>query len=245
MTCGTSDHMPDCLCDVVIPYPTGWVDDAVQDMWMGQEITRLMHYAPAESWDDKTILDYLCDLTYAKDRWREPDALPPKRRLVITRKLEKKKYVPGAWTSDMREELKEYMSCMPRPSIVDATRQLGMSHSDLMNVLFQSKRDIPMETLVQFEEDILSGNFPTPYGLGKKYGIPYQAVQKLARYWGVTFLGPQDKRAPHMVVMDELLTTSPHLSNKQIADIVNEQCQVNPPIALHRVGHRRHALKNK
>jgi hypothetical protein len=243
--CGTSDHNDECLCDVVITHPSGWVNDAVQDMWMGQEITRLMDYAPANQWDDKSILDYLCDLVHAKDNWRKPVDLPPKRRLVITRKLGGHKYVPGAWTADRRESLMEFMLNMETPSIVDAIQQLGMSHSDLMNVMFQSKRNIPMDIVVSFEKDILSKEYPTPYALGKKYGLPFQSVKKLAKYWGVKFDKYEDKRAPHMVIMDELIKTRPDLDNKQIASIINEQFNLDPPLKSTKVSHRRHVLKSK
>lgn len=224
--CGVAEHDDDCLCDVVIPHPTGWVGDAVQDMWLGQEIVDMMGYQ--QEWDNHAIVSYLEDLVYAKDNWARGMFLLNSSKGQIDH-------------NDMRKEIARRLQSSESKSIVTVCDELGLSHGDLIKILFMNRRNIPLETILEFERDVRNRTFPSAYGFGIKYGMPYKSAHKLHSYWGVPYSDSQDRRNPETVLMDELLAVKPPLSNREISDIIYEKLGVR--VRYDRIRERKYILK--
>lgn len=172
MNCGVTSHDDECLCDVVIPHPTGWVDCAVQDMWMGQEIVTLMGYTV--EWEPVDIVAYLRALTYAKDNWARAE-------------YENTVRVGTTAPAILRDKIRGRLQSMDNPSIFQVADELGLDHDSLMFVLFTNRRHMSREELEGFERDVLERKFTSPHGLGVAYNMPYKSASKLHSYWGTPF----------------------------------------------------------
>lgn len=234
MNCGNSTHDNECLCDVVVPTPTGWINDAVQDMWLGDEIVAFKGYMQdgyTGEWNDEDILNYLQDLVYAKDNWERYKDTP--------RGIKENRTATTVQTR-VREKLAE----MNPPSIIKAIEDLGISYKTLMNALFQGKRDMPQETLEEFERDVLERNFSSPTIMGQKYGMEERSARKLHSYWNVPW-GDQPTRVPaSRKLMDKLLVEQPELTDMQISKIIKQQCGKYVSITRYVIRDRRLELQN-
>lgn len=223
--CGVVEHDDDCLCDVVIPHPTGWVSDAVQNMWMGEEIVALMGYTI--EWTPSSIVKYLGDLTYAKDNWDKFN-------------LEQPVFRGTGKTTAIRRELRKRLHSGQR--ILDAAREMNLSHHELMTTLFTNRREMDYETLAQFEEDVIQRKFTNAGTLGRKYGLRHRSSTKLHEYWGVPFGVKVEPQDPVSVMIDELLMTQPELKNKKISQMVAEHFGLEERPSSDKIRMRRHYL---
>lgn len=223
--CGIPEHDDDCLCDVVIPHPTGWVTDAVKDMWLGYEIVDMMGYR--DEWDDDDILRYLQDLTYAKDHWAGA---------LFEEQPKHGKTAPAL----LRQEIARRLQSSETKSIADVCEELGLSHKSLMYVLFTGRRMMPMQELLEFESDVRNRVFPSAYGLGIKYGMPYKSAHKLHSYWGVPY-GVGERRPPETVVMDEILLSTPDIKYSEVAEQVYKRTGI--VVQIDRVRTRKYLLR--
>lgn len=230
--CGVIDHDNLCLCDVVIPHPTGWVDDAIQDMWMGQEIVNLRGYVTL--WESDDIINYLDDLVYTKDNWAK-----------FSRKKEANAD-PETWAGQMRHHIKRLMAD-GTSSITSVMDELGLDMDDMNHILFTDRRTWTLETLVQFERTVLAGEHLTLNKLGEQFGMSYSSAERLASYWSVTFR----KRRPELAdvqVIDTLIADYPGLSNRELADMANarlSQGGLNVSVNGDRIRTRRYYLVNR
>jgi hypothetical protein len=171
--CGTTSHDQHCLCDVVITHPTGWVDDAIQDMWMGQEIAKLRGYTMP--WDDEDIVAYLTDLTYAKDNWARVSAT-----------FEKSASDNMTWAGEIRLKIRQKLAD-GNSSITLVMDELALDMDDMNYLLFTNRRFWTLEKLVEFERSVLSSKHSSPHGLGVEFDMPYKSASKLASYWPASF----------------------------------------------------------
>lgn len=171
--CGIKVHNKMCLCDVIIPHPTGWVGDAMLDMWMGEEIVKMRGYTMP--WDDDDIIGYLTDLTYAKDNWARVSAtfeMPASDRMT--------------WAGQTRQTIKQKLSD-GNSSITSVMDELGLDMDDMNYVLFTNRRDWTLEKLVAFERAVVTSKHSSPHGLGVEFDMPYKSASKLASYWPASF----------------------------------------------------------
>lgn len=235
MNCGIIQHDNECLCDIVVSTPTGWISDAVQDMWLGQEIVNLKGYTQdvyTNEWTDVDILNYLQDLVYVKDNWDHYKDTPRGIREDRT---------PRAIQLRVREQL----ASMNPPSIMKAMENLGITYETLRNSLFLGKGEMTPERLQEFEQDVLNRNFPTAFTMGEKYNMDARSVRRLHSYWGVPW-GDQPTRVPaSRKLMDKLITEQPDLTDKQITKMVKEQCGQYVGISRYIVKARRQELQNQ
>lgn len=229
--CGIIDHDTDCLCDVVIPHPTGWVDDAVSGMWMGHSITMLREYH--EPWEPSTILDYLQDLVFAKDHWEE--AIRSASGVAVFNPTDK-------WEANAREHIRIRLREMERPSIIQVRDEIGYDQDKLCHVLFQSRRYMDEEELQAFERSVLASKHTSPDGLANEFGMDYKAASRLHSYWGTPFR--VRARNPVLDYMDELIEAMPDARPREIADKINERFGQGT-IESKKVSHRKHTLSNK
>lgn len=219
--CGIQGHDDTCLCDVVIPHPTGWVTDAVAHMWMGEELVALRGHAPGNIWEDSTILDYLVDLAFLKDNWSE------ERLAVYSSQFASMEITEDMpWAARMRRIIKQATLQDKHRSIVDILDELGLDDTETSHVLFQSKRVMTRQELAEFQQDVVGQKYRNPHALGRKWGMAYHSAEGLASYWDVPFTGTKDRRDEQQKFMDELLLSSPNLSNEDIADMVNSKFQL-------------------
>lgn len=170
--CGVAEHHADCLCDVVIPYATGWIPDAVNDMWMGSDIIKAMSYP--QDMTDENILDYLSDLVYAKDNWN----------------LYNNEYIPSnkpnagnSFPVIMRKEIRRRLQETKEPSIVKVAQELELDLDTLNHVLFQSRKYMTWEQFQKFEHDVMHGDYPNVTTLAKRHGMSFRSAMRLYAYW--------------------------------------------------------------
>jgi hypothetical protein len=227
MNCGNASHSPECLCDVVIPHPTGWVDDAIQDMWMGQEIVNLRGYE--SEWDDESILGYLEDLVYAKDRWSSVEIVPDD--------------IGDDEDSLIRSTIRRRLHDPDRPRIVDVQGELGLTDRRLISVMFSNRSSMTVERLNEFEDDIVNRRFTNYQSIQKKYGLNFRAVQRLHSYWDIPLA--EKERSEHWKLVDELLKSQTHLTNVQILRIVTDKLGPSDDINCRKICSRRGYLVQK
>jgi hypothetical protein len=170
--CGIVEHSDECLCDVVIPHPTGWVDDAIQDMWMGPDIIRMLSYP--NDMTDENILSYLENLVYAKDNWN----------------LYNNEYIPSnnthamnSYPVIMRKEIRERLQKMSSPSIKIVAAELELDLDTLNHILFQSRKYMTWEQFEMFEKDVMFGDYPNVTTLAKRHGMSFRSAMRLYAYW--------------------------------------------------------------
>lgn len=225
--CGISVHRNDCLCDVVIPRTTGWVNDAVQDMWMGLEIVEMREYG--RPWTDGEIVAYLKDLVYAKDNWAKHKRIESRRTVGTLAYIR----------DEVRKRLHE-SEC----SVFDVMNDLGITYEKLISALFTSRRYMTPEQLKMFEDDVRSGTFSSPSTLGSKYGMPYKSARSLWSYWGTPFRGKDDNIPLIREFRDSLILDVAQLSNTEIADRIEERFGPTYRPSLQSISQRRKRLKN-
>ncbi len=223
--CGVVDHDTSCLCDVVIPHSTGWIDCAIQDMWMGQEIVNLRGYMA--DWDDEIIIKYLDDLTFAKDNWDSTVGLTK----------------VGTMSGILRDRIRTRLQSPDAPSILDVAKELGLGWNELMNTLFTGRRYMSKEELAEFEQDVRGQKFSSAYGLGKKYGMGFRSAESLHEYWGVPWADAEDTQKPERKLMDTLIETHPNLSNKEIRKIIELRFGPDTDITTDKIRYRRDYIK--
>lgn len=229
--CGVAWHDDECLCDVVIPHPTGWVGDAVADMWMGHSITMLCEYT--QPWDDNSILEYLSDLVYAKDNWA---------RAVAEMEASYEAEPCARWEAQARQYIHDRLHEMENPSIIAVRDEMGYDQEKLCHVLFQSRRYMTEEELEAFEQAVLTSKHSSPDGLATEFNMIYQSAKRLHGYWGTPFY--ERKRDPALEYMDELIVSMPDARPKEIADLVNARFGEGR-MRSNKVSHRRHVLHKK
>lgn len=229
--CGIVDHDIDCLCDVVIPHPTGWVEDAVSGMWMGHSITMLREYH--EPWEPSTILEYLQDLVFAKDHWEEASRSANMFTPVVT---------GDSWEAQAREHVRTRLHEMEHPSIIQVRDEMGYDQDKLCHVLFQSRRYMTEEQLMAFEQSVLQSKHTSPDGLANEFSMDYKGADRLHSYWGTPFR--ERVRNPVLVYMDELIEAMPDAKPVDIANLVNERFGEGT-IRSNKVSHRKHVLSKK
>lgn len=171
--CGIIEHDAMCLCDVIIPHPTGWVDDAMLDMWMGEEIVAMRGYTTP--WEPEDILKYLNDLVYAKDNWER-----------MSQRFEVPADEKFTWAGKMRQEIKQKLSD-GTSSITGVMEELGLDMDDMNYLLFTNRRFWTVEKLVEFEQSVVTSKHSSPHGLGVEFDMPYKSASKLASYWPASF----------------------------------------------------------
>ena len=171
--CGIIDHDATCLCDVIIPHPTGWVDDAVQDMWMGEELVRMRGWTTP--WETDDILGYLADLVYAKDNWAR-----------VSQTFEVPADEKATWSAQVRQTLRDKLRD-GTSSITEVMDELRLDMDDMNYLLFTNRRFWTLEKLVQFEQSVLAGKHSSPHGLGIEFDMPFKSASKLASYWPDNF----------------------------------------------------------
>lgn len=206
--CGVASHSDSCLCDVIIPHPTGWVDDAVQGMWMGPEIAELFGYTLP--WEEEDIVAYLENVLYAHDHWNDDRT-----------ELDKQVRFP-TWASTQRLNIRRMLRSMDCPSIIQVRDELELEHDTLCHVLFTSRRYMTEDELVRFEQAVLGRKHSSPHGLGKEFGMTYNSAKKLHDYWGTPFAVVDDKRPLEVQVLDKVLTENWEEKPRNIATKVNE-----------------------
>lgn len=227
--CGVIEHDIECLCDVVIPHPTGWVGDAIQDMWMGQEIARLKDYRMP--WEDATIIDYLESLAFAKDRWPQTNGMNA---------LE-----TAQWVEQIKVAIRQKLAASSA-SITVVMDALELSMADMNLVLFNCRRDWTLEKLVAFEEAALSGRYSNPGALGKPFGLPHKSAKKLASYWNIEW--PENPNTTINSVIDRVIAENPDITSAGMANIAMEQLAgigVIVSIKADRIASRRFYLNNR
>lgn len=231
--CGIRVHDNGCLCDVVIPHPTGWVGDAVQDMWMGEEVVRMRGLT--YPWTEEDILGYLGDLVYAKDNWDK-----------ASRTFELPASDRATWAGRMRQTLRDKLKD-GTSSITVVMDELGLDMDDMNHLLFTDRRTWTLEKLVMFERSIMSGKHSTPHGLGLEFGMSYKSADKIASYWPKKF-DKREKILPDVEVIDTLIADHPDMTNRQLADMAMarlSQGGINISVTGDRIRTRKHYLKNR
>lgn len=230
--CGTTGHDELCLCDVVIPHPTGWVDDAIQDMWMGQELVNMRGWTTP--WESDDIITYLGDLVYAKDNWAR-----------VSRTFEMPASERATWGAQMRQTLKDKLRA-GTSSITTVMDELGLDMDDMNHILFTDRRTWTLETLVKFEQSVLSGEHSSPHGLGVQFDMPYKSASRLASYWPASFC--ERAVSPEAQVIDTLIAEHPDMTNRQLADMAMarlSQGGINISVTGDRIRTRKHYLTNR
>lgn len=226
--CGVLDHPLECLCDVVIPHPTGWVDDAIQDMWMGQELAKLMDYRMP--WEDATIFHYLESLVYAKDNWPKTFGMSGDEMFQ--------------WAGDMRAAIRQRLDA-GAPSITNVMDELGLDMDRMNAVLFAGRRDWTLDKLVAFEDAVRTRKYSNASALGKAFGLPHKSADKLASYWHPVFVNHNPLITK---VIDEIIDENPEMDNKTVASVATERLEgmgVIVSVSLNRISGRRFFLKNR
>jgi len=209
--CGTKGHGVSCLCDVVIPHPTGWVDDAVQNMWMGPEVAELFGYTLP--WEEVDILAYLENVVYAHDHWHDERTLLDER------------FKFTSWASTERSNIRRLLRSMDTPSIIQVRDMLELDHDTLCHVLFTSRRYMTEEELVQFEQAVLGRKHTSPHGLAKQFRMTFNSAKRLHDYWGTPFAVVDDRRPLEVQVLDKVLTENWDEKPRNIAVMVNQTLQ--------------------
>lgn len=170
--CGVAEHHEDCLCDVIIPHPTGWVNDAIQDMWMGPDILRMLSY-PSDM-TDENIISYLENLVYAKDNWNlydndyDPDNEPNDNDNIL---------------EATRKEIRRRLQDGHTTSLRTVADELELDLDQLNHVLFQSIRYMTWEQFQKFEHDVINKDYPSVTALAKRHDMSFRSAMRLHAYW--------------------------------------------------------------
>lgn len=227
--CGVLEHDTECLCDVVIPHPTGWVGDAIQDMWMGLEIAQMKDYRMP--WEDHTIIDYLESLAFAKDNW------PHTKGMTALEMM--------AWIEQTKVLIRQKLASSSA-SITVVMDALELDMADMNMVLFSGRREWTLEKLVAFESAVLSGEHTNPGSLGRQFGLPYKSSAKLASYWGVQW--PENQNKTINGVIDRIIAEHPGVTSVGMANLATEHLAgigVIVSITDQRIDNRKFYLKNR
>ena len=225
--CGVLEHEEECLCDVQIPHETGWVDCAIQDMWMGQEIVNLFGYEA--EWDNETIFAYLENLVFAKDRWVQQGCDVHLNHGQTTQ-------------AKLRSEIRERLQSDEHPSIIAVAKDLGLKHDELVKILFMGRRYMTQTELESFEKDTLERKFHSSRSLGKQYNMAFKSAHNLHSYWGVPYGDKQETRPAHEKLIDEILLSIPNIDYKVVAEMVQEQLGLEEMPDPEKIKSRKHYL---
>lgn len=179
MTCGTSGHGPDCLCDVVVSQETPIVTHAVQGMWMGQEVCDANGY---ENWDDdQEILNYLCDVLFLHDCYDF-------RQKYCQENNDGQEEIHSRGNGEhvtrnrsIRVTVREAMSTR-RVSIAEVLREQNLTAEEFTQAISNGHWEMNHDTLMRFERTI-SDPSNTYKSTGEQFGLSGTTVARLYRYW--------------------------------------------------------------
>ena len=202
MTCGTSGHGQDCLCDVVVSQETPINRNAVQGLWMGQEVADARGY---ENWDDpQELLNYLCDVLLLHDKFIEQQEML---------EGEPEQMVPFAGQSTVnpnrviRVTVRNAM-CDPGARILDVLDKHGYTPQQFTKAASLGHWEMDADTLQRFEDEILAPDYSYSK-VSTKFGMNEKGVRKFRRFWPhsqppTTLRGAGNR--PHNIRMRELIT---------------------------------------
>jgi hypothetical protein len=202
MTCGTSGHGQDCLCDVIVSQETPINRDAVQGLWMGQEVADARGY---ENWDDpEELLNYLSDVLYLHDKFieqqeelqGEPEEMVPYSNRTSVNPLRA-----------IRVTVRSAM-CVPGARILDVLRKHGYSVEEFTMAASMGHWQMDAHTLQRFEDAILAPNYSYAQ-VSTEFALTPKGVRKFRRFWPrsqppTTLRGAGNH--PHNIRMRELIS---------------------------------------
>lgn len=220
MTCGTSGHGPDCLCDVIVSQETPIVRHAVQGMWMGQEVCDANGY---ENWDDdQEILNYLCDVLFLHDCYIFQQNYCQENNDGQEQIHSRGNGRHVTRNRSIRVTVREAMST-PRASILEVLREQNLTAEEFTRAVSNGHWEMNHDTLMRFERTIFDSS-NTYKAIGKQFGLGQTSVARLYKYWP---LAPIPKtasqfgsRARHRR-MRELISQG--VRNKDIIKIIQDE----------------------
>lgn len=221
VTCGTSGHGQDCLCDVIIHEVTPICVNAVQGLWMGQEVADA---CGLENWDDdQELLTYLCNVLMLHDRFIE-------ERNVLAGEPEQMATYRGSnnWIHPyrvIRVDIRHGM-CEPDARIMDVLERYGYTAEQFTKAASSGHWEMDAETLQKFEQAILEPDYSYA-GVSAKFGLPTTVVRRFRKFWPNS-LPPTTSRGfgnkPHNIRMRELITAG--MRTNDIVDTIKAEFDI-------------------
>lgn len=217
VTCGVPGHDDDCLCDVVIPSVTPIRKDAVQGMWMGQEICDANGY---ENWDDdQEILNYLCDVLFLYDCHHFQQQYCDSNQETIKPRVSDGVIHPSA---RIRVTVREAMSTGRKP-IGQVLAEHGLTAEEFTRAVSQGHWEMDGPTLAEFEAYIHNPKH-TLGGIERKFGLGDGPAKRLRAYWPLRPTNIPKRGAgnhPYQRRMRELVTQG--CANKDVVRIIKDE----------------------
>lgn len=170
--CGVRGHSDECLCDVVIVTPTPINADAVQNMWMKQELCNMKNYS--QPWTDTKLVSFFEDLVYAHDSWVMVE--------YVRNYCGNSDYEQNSRWQVIRQVLRLYLAQQPMPMIADFMAMFGLSSEELTEMMTSGKRRISWETL-ELLEQMIRGQKHTLVQIERATGLSQNSVRTLYKYW--------------------------------------------------------------
>lgn len=187
--CGTYDHGPDCLCDVVIPEQTDKrqtvILDYVNDMFMGRQICDIQGYCVP--WTSSKFADYLTDLGIFNDALKaSKDNLPQSEA-----DMDMLNNTSLVGMAHCRLAVKQSLERMAQPSIESALNECHIDGYTFVRAVTtnHNKEKIlawTTERLIEFEQELLLGKY-TVAGMREKYFMTDDVFYNLKEYFKPVF----------------------------------------------------------
>lgn len=225
MTCGTSGHGQDCLCDVIVSQETPINRNAVQGLWMGQEVADARGY---ENWDDPNeLLNYLSDVLFLHDKFIEQQRQlreEPEKMLPYNGAC----YKASGWIHPhrvIRVTVQEAMRA-PGATILDVLEKHGYTAQQFTKAASNGHWEMDADTLHRFEESILQPNYCVAH-LSTMFGLNKSGVTRFRKYWpsrppSTTLRGAGNH--PHNVRMRELIAQG--MRGNDIVDAIKAEFDI-------------------
>ena len=175
VTCGVDGHEEDCLCDVIVQHVTPVNVNAVQGLWMGQEVADA---CGLENWDDdQELLTYLCNVLLLHDKFIEEKQLLVNAEQLVPQKGE----VHIRTNKKIRVTVRRAM-CAPDARIMDVLNEHGYSVPEFTRAASNGHWEMDEESLRHFEQQILSGEYSMCH-MSTRYGLDEQTIGRFRKFW--------------------------------------------------------------
>lgn len=221
VTCGVPGHTDECLCDVVITQPTVIRKDAVQGLWMGQEVCDANGY---ENWDDdQEILNYLCDVLFLHDCHHFQQQYCDTSRETIGPRVSDGIIHPY---SMIRVTVREAMSTGRKP-IAQVLAEQGLTAEEFTRAVSQGHWELDGPTLDRFEAYIHDAKH-TLSGVEREFGIGHGSAKRLRAYWPLRPANNPKRGSgnhPYQRRMRELVMDG--RANKDVVRIIKDEFDID------------------
>lgn len=181
MTCGTSGHGQDCLCDVIVSQETPINRLAVQGLWMGQEVADARGY---ENWDDpQELLNYLSDVLFLHDKFIEQQEELENTPEEMTA-YRSTKFKNSGWIHPhrvIRVTVERAMST-PGATILDVLEKHGYTAEEFTKAASNGHWGMDADTLHRFEVAILTSDYSYTQ-MATEFGMHPNGVRKFRKFW--------------------------------------------------------------